>query len=112
MVSTHNWGKTVAFWQALGYTIDFETDHNSGQLSHPAGGPWLFVAEVPADAEPELQPIVLVDDAEQFAPPSAGSVDRPFVDQHWDVKEMVLLDPDGRRLSIQAPLSKSAPSKP
>ena len=108
IIETHNWGKTVAFWTGLGYEVDFETDHNSGQLSHPAGGPWLFVAEVPADHTPELQPIVHIDDARAFEPPAAGRVDRPFVEQHWDVQEMLLLDPDERHVSVQAPLSKSA----
>ena len=44
---THNWGKSVAFWQALGYELEFETDHHSGQLRHPAGGPYIFLAERP-----------------------------------------------------------------
>jgi hypothetical protein len=25
-LETHNWGKAAAFWQALGYKLDFETD--------------------------------------------------------------------------------------
>jgi hypothetical protein len=37
LIETHNGGKTVAFWQGLGYELEFETDHNSGQLRHPAG---------------------------------------------------------------------------
>ena len=48
LIETHNWGKTVAFWTALGYELEFETDHLSGQLRHPHGGPFLFVAERPA----------------------------------------------------------------
>ena len=47
LVETHNWGKTVAFWQGLGYELEFETDHHSGQLRHPRGGPYIFVAERP-----------------------------------------------------------------
>ena len=57
-IETHNWGKTVAFWTALGFELEFETDHHSGQLRHPAGGPFLFVAERPEDHELELQPIL------------------------------------------------------
>ena len=49
LIETHNWGKTVAFWQGLGYEIEFETDHHSGQLRHPRGGPYIFVAERPPD---------------------------------------------------------------
>ena len=104
MIETHNWGKSVAFWQALGFELEFETDHGSGQLRHPAGGPFLFLAERPEGQELELQPIVGIDDSERFEPPRAGTVDRPFEPQHWNVVEMLLCDPDGRHLSLQAPL--------
>jgi hypothetical protein len=102
IVETHNWGKTVAFWQGLGYELEFETDHHSGQLRHPAGGPFLFVAERPESDPLEVQPIIGVDDSQDFEPPSAGTVERGFEPQHWDVVELVLRDPDGRRLSVQA----------
>ena len=104
LIETHNWGKTVAFWTALGFELEFETDHHSGQLRHPAGGPFLFVAERPEDHELELQPIVGVADANRFDAAESGTVEQPFTPQHWDVVEMVLRDPDGRRLSVQAPL--------
>jgi hypothetical protein len=29
---THDWGKAAKFFRALGFTLEFETDHNSGQL--------------------------------------------------------------------------------
>jgi hypothetical protein len=105
MITTHNWGKAAAFWQALGFELEFETDHHSGQLRHPAGGPWLFVAEIPEDQPNDLQPILAADDAETFEPPSSGTVETPFEPQHWDVLAMTLVDPDGRRLSVQAPLA-------
>ena len=38
-VETHDWKKAVAFWQRLGFELEFETDHGSGMLRHPAGGP-------------------------------------------------------------------------
>ena len=47
-LTTHNWGRSAKFFQSLGYTLDFETDHNSGQLRN-GPGPYLFIAEVPAD---------------------------------------------------------------
>jgi hypothetical protein len=36
-VETHDWGRAVAFWQQLGDTLEFDTGHGSGMLSHPAG---------------------------------------------------------------------------
>jgi hypothetical protein len=103
-IETRNWGRTVAFWTALGYELEFETDHQSGQLRHPAGGPYLFVAERPDATTLELQPIVGVEDAASFTPPAGGTVERPFTPQHWAVTEMLLADPDGRHVSVQAPL--------
>jgi hypothetical protein len=104
LIETTNWGKTVAFWTALGYEVEFETDHNSGQLRHPAGGPYLFVAEVPEGAPVDFHPLVGTDDANTFTPPAAGSIERPFEPEHWGVSVMLLTDPDGRRVSVQAPL--------
>lgn len=103
-IETHNWGKTVAFWKALGYELEFETDHHSGRLRHPAGGPYIFVAERPAGKALELHPVLAVADASKFAAPSSGNVVRPFEAQHWHRLEMRLADPDGRQLSVQAPL--------
>jgi hypothetical protein len=106
LLETHNWGKTVAFWKSLGYELEFETDHHSGQLRHPRGGPFLFIAERPHDHALQVVPMVGVADAAQFSPPPAGRVLREFEPQHWPVLEMLLADPDGRRLSVQAPLRK------
>jgi hypothetical protein len=103
IIQTRNWGKTVAFWQALGYQVEFETDRNSGRLEHPAGGPYLFVVERPGDQDPEIQPLVGTDDADNFEPPGAGTVEHPFTGRHWGAAEMLLRDPDGRHVSVQAP---------
>jgi hypothetical protein len=111
-IETHNWGKTVAFWQGLGYTLDFETDHRSGQLSHPAGGPYVFVAERPMDGKLELYPVLRAEDANAFAPPSSATVAKPFTAEHWGVLEMHLVDPDGRHVSVQAPLPQGASAPP
>lgn len=101
---THSWGKSVAMWQGLGFDLQFETDHHSGQLQHPAGGPYVFVAERPEGDDLLRYPILGVDDATAFTPPPAATVTRPFEPQHWGVVEMMLADPAGRALSIQAPL--------
>jgi hypothetical protein len=112
IMETHNWGRSVAFWQALGYTVEFETDHNSGRLRHPAGGPYLFLVEVPEGQAVRLLPALSVDDADRFEPPRSGTVEQAFEPQHWGIAEMRLRDPDGRVLSIQAPLPEDAQRPP
>ena len=107
LIETHNWGKTVAFWQGLGFVLEFETDHHSGRLRHPRGGPYLFVAERPPGQAVSIVPAVSVPDAARFEPPSAAVVVRPFEEQHWPVLELRLADPDGRQLSVQAPLPQA-----
>jgi hypothetical protein len=104
LVETHNWGKTVAFWKSLGYLLELETDHHSGILKHPSGGPYLFVAERPESQALQVVPVIAVTDAAEFEAPASGTVVRPFERQHWPVLEMLLADPDGRTLSVQAPL--------
>jgi len=104
LIETHNWGKTVAFWKALGYELEFETDHHSGQLRHPKGGPYIFVAERPQEQALQVQLAVGVRDATKFVPPSAGIVVRGFEPQHWPGLEMVVADPDGRHIGVHAPL--------
>jgi hypothetical protein len=112
IIQTRNWGRTVAFWQALGYRVEFETGRNSGRLEHPAGGPYLFVVERPASEDPEIQPLVGTPDADSFQPPPAGTVEHPFTARHWGAAEMLLRDPDGRPVSIQAPAPAAAAEPP
>jgi tetratricopeptide (TPR) repeat protein len=49
-LETHNWGKAAKFFQALGFDLEFSTDHSSGQLRN-GDGPYVFIAEVPEDRE-------------------------------------------------------------
>jgi hypothetical protein len=58
--------------------------------------------------ELQLQPMIAVRDAATSLVPSWGSVVRPFEAQHWNVFELLLADPDGRHLSVQAPLPSEA----
>jgi len=103
-IETHNWGATVAFWQGLGFRLEFETDHHSGQLRHPSGGPYLFVAERPESEELDLHPIVRAPEAAAFESPAKATVESTFTPKHWGVVEMMLRDPDARLVSVQAPL--------
>jgi len=111
LIETHNWGKTVAFWKGLGYELEFETEHHSGQLRHPSGGPYLFIAERPHTQALQIVPAVAVKDAKRFTPPPGATVVHPFEKQHWPALQMLLEDPDGRRVGVNAPLPKSGQPK-
>lgn len=106
LIETHNWGRSVAFWQDLGYALEFETDHHSGRLRHPDGGPYIFIAERPSDHALQVVLGLAVIDAAQFTPPRGGAVVQPFEKQHWPALQMLLADPDGRPLAVEAPLSE------
>jgi len=55
----------------------------------------------------QIVPAVTVKDAAQFTPPSSASVIQPFERQHWPVLQMLLKDPDGRQVGVNAPLPAS-----
>ncbi|WP_227983393.1 VOC family protein [Nocardia spumae] len=101
-LETHNWGKSAKFFQQLGFELEFATDHNSGQLRN-GDGPYLFIAEVPADREPGMRVVVKVPDEQGFSPESPVEVVTPFADTHYGTREMAVRDPDGRVWTLQAP---------
>ena len=101
-LTTHNWGKAAKFFQALGYELDFETDHHSGQL-HSAEGPYLFIAEVPESEPVAVQCVLAVPDGEALDLDPIVEVVTPFAATHWGTREMTVRDPDGRLWSLQAP---------
>ncbi|MEV4142189.1 VOC family protein [Amycolatopsis sp. NPDC049691] len=95
-LETHNWGKAARFFQALGFELDFETDHNSGLL-RGGDGPYVFVAEVP-ESQPTGMKIVLK--GKEVTPDV--EVVSPFEDTHFGTREMTVRDPDGREWILQA----------
>jgi hypothetical protein len=101
-LETHNWGKAAKFFQALGYEIEFATDHNSGQLRN-GDGPWLFIAEVPESQETRTQIVFKVPDAESFQADDIVEVVTPFEETHYGTREMTVRDPDGRTWTLSAP---------
>jgi len=101
-LETHNWGAAARFFLALGFELEFETDHNSGQLRN-GDGPSIFVAEIPADREPGMQVVLKVPDADDVHLDSAVEVVRPFEETHYGTLEMTVRDPDGRDWTLQAP---------
>ncbi|MFG1929412.1 VOC family protein [Mycobacterium sp. NPDC048908] len=101
-LQTHNWGKSARFFQTLGYEIEFETDHNSGQLRR-GDGPYLFIAEVP-ETEPTGRQLVLgVPDADAVELDGSVEVVSDWEDTHWGTRLMTVRDPDGREWKLQAP---------
>jgi hypothetical protein len=104
-LTTHNWGKSAKFFQSLGYELEFETDHSSGQFRNSTG-PWVFIAEVPESEPIATQLVMKVADADQVELDPSVDVVKPFEDTHFGTREMVVRDPDGREWSLQAPLKK------
>jgi uncharacterized glyoxalase superfamily protein PhnB len=105
-METHNWGKAVKFFQALGYELEFATDHNSGQLRN-GGSPSLFIAEVPEDREVQTQLVLRVPDADAIRLDPDVKVVAPFEDTHFGTRLMTVEDPDGRQWTLQAPGKQS-----
>jgi len=102
-VETRNYGATAAFWASMGFKSVFETDHGSGQWVHPGGGPYVFINEQ-HDADLATHPILHVTDATAFRPERPAEFVQDFTPEHWGVVEALIRDPDGRVVSLQAPL--------
>lgn len=101
-LETHNWGRAARFFQALGFTLEFETGHGSGQLRN-GDGPYVFIAEVPEDQPTGTRLVLAVPDAATFEADPGVEVVSPFLPTHWGTQEMTVRDPDGRLWSLQAP---------
>lgn len=99
-LQTRNWGRAAKFFQALGYELEFETDHASGQFRN-AIGPSIFVAEIP-EGDPEPRLVLRVPD-DSYSPDPSLEVVSPFEDTHYGTREMVVRDPDGRLWTLSAP---------
>lgn len=101
-LETHNWGAAVAFWQRLGFELEFDTGHGSGMLRNPAGGPTIFLAE--QSIEDPLASELYLGAPADYEPPAGVTVVSPFTETHWGTKVMVIQDPDGHRFRIEAPI--------
>jgi hypothetical protein len=106
-VETRNYGATAAFWASLGFTKVVETDHGSGQWEHPSGGPYVFIVEQ-HERDLTTHPVLHVADAGAFDPPRSPEYEQPFTPQHWGVVEAIIRDPDGRQVSLEAPMPEGA----
>ena len=98
-IETHNWGKSVAFWRALGFQLDDDSGP-SGMLRPGGGGPYVYLAEVPADREPRMELYLAATD--ETPPARPAEVVAPFATTHWGTREMAVRDPDGRTVKLEA----------
>ncbi len=109
-LETHNWGKTARFFQSLGYELEFDTGHNSGQLRN-GDGPYVFIAEVPEDREPGTRVVLKVPDEDAFRPGPDVELVTPFEDTHFGTRMATVRDPDGRLWSLQLPPRADRPKE-
>ena len=58
-IETHNWGKSVAFWRELGFELDEDPGKTSALLRPRGGGPYIYLAEIPAERELKVDGMVL-----------------------------------------------------
>ena len=102
-LETHDWGRSLAFWRALGFELDFETDHHSGQLVGPNGSR-IFLAEQPQE-DPTGTDVYLT--MAEPTTPDAAAVDVVFdwSATHWGTQVMTVRDPDGCLFRLEAPAS-------
>lgn len=107
-LTTHNWGKAAKFFQALGFELEFETDHSSGQFRHRLG-PSVFIAEVPEDQHPDTRLVLKTADADAFNADSMVDMIAPFEETHFGTRMATVRDPDGRTWSLQAPGATDLP---
>lgn len=105
-LETHSWGTAAKFFQALGYELEFATDHSSGLLRN-GDGPYVFIAEIPEDEEPGIELVLEVADADQLRLDPVVEVVAPFADTHYGTREMTVRDPDGRLWRLRAPASRT-----
>ena len=104
---THNWGKSVAFWEALGFKLEFETDHHSGSLVGP-NGTRVFIAEQSPE-EPVGTDVYLSVAEGGTEPPANVDVVFDWTVTHWGTQVMTVRDPDGRLLRLEASAEAPAP---
>jgi hypothetical protein len=103
-LETHNWGRSVAFWEALGFKLDFETDHHSGQLVAP-NGTRIFLAEQSPEDPVGVDIYLGVGQAGTRLPENVDVV-FDWTATHWDTQVMTVRDPDGRLFRLEARAEK------
>ena len=99
-LETHNWGKTVKFWQQLGFDLDLDLG-TSGRLIHREGGSAIFVEEVPEDRALAQQIYLHASDT-STSPGPPVEIEKDWHASHWGPKLLEVRDPDGRSIMISS----------
>jgi hypothetical protein len=102
-LETHDWGSSVAFWQELGFKLEFETDHRSGVFA-AANDTRIFLAEQSLDDPLGADIYLAVGTAAECRPKAPVDRVREFTTTHWGTQVMTVRDPDGRLVRLEAPL--------
>ena len=93
LITTDDYPGALAFWQGLGFTVDFETGHGSAKLDPPSGGPYVFVDSTDPGVTASVE--VFVDVADRAAIPGEWEA------THWGTFVQPRTDPDGRTVWLQ-----------
>ena len=85
-LETRNWGKSVKFWQELGYSLVLDLG-SSGRLEPTGGGAGIFLQEVSPE-KPLTQGVYLKSTTADFKPEFPGRDRRRSTDDHWGAQLM------------------------
>ena len=98
-LETRNWGKSVKFWQQLGFELVLDLG-SSGRLDPPGGGPGIFLEEVSPET-PLAQGVYLRVDDPGFRPETPVETIGEPITSHWGAGLQIVRDPDGREFILQ-----------
>ena len=102
-LETHNWGKSAAFWQQLGFKVEFEqTDHGRSGVLVSENGTRIFLEEKDLQDPLALDLYLGVIDESLCKPGSPVDIVRDFTPTHWGTQVMTVRDPDGRLFRLEA----------
>ena len=102
-LETHNWGKSAAFWEALGFKLEFDqTDHGHSGLLVSDNGTRVFLEEKDLQDPLALDLYLGVGDEQACHPGGPVEIVREFTPTHWGTRVMTVRDPDGRLFRLEA----------
>jgi uncharacterized glyoxalase superfamily protein PhnB len=68
------------------------------------GGPYIYLAEIPAERQLKLELHLAAND--EATPGRPVEVVSPFAATHWGTREMAVRDPDGRLVMLESGASQ------